>query len=86
MRLVQAFGRGLNQLRGVEINAEERERRLAAQFCMEIWQRAARMLRHCLPDDASFGKEAFQPPLVGCLVSTRLSCLTAEAGWVGCSL
>ncbi len=54
-RLVQSLARRLARRRGTEAHIEER--RLAARIGLQIWRRAARMLRHCLPDTAELAAE-----------------------------
>ncbi len=61
MRVLQAFGRRLARRKGTEAHVEER--RLAARIGVEIWRRAARMLRQCLPDGAHDEAEADLEPL-----------------------
>ncbi len=60
-RVMQAFGRRLARRRGTEAHVEERH--LAARIGVELWRRAARMLRQCLPDAAADDLEADLPPL-----------------------
>jgi hypothetical protein len=50
-RLVQSFARRLARRKGTEAHVEER--RLHARITMQIWRRAARMLRRCLPESAA---------------------------------
>ena len=54
-RLVQSLARRLARRRGTEAHIEER--RLAARIGLQIWRRAARMLRHCLPETAELEAE-----------------------------
>ena len=60
---MRAFARRLARWRGTEAHVEERH--LAARIGVEIWRRAARMLRQCLPDTAADAIEADMalPPL-----------------------
>ena len=60
-QLAQAFGRRLARRKGSEAHMEER--RLAACVGVEIWRRAARMVRQCLPGTAEDEAEASQRPL-----------------------
>ena len=60
LRVLQAFGRRLARRKGTEAHVEER--RLAARIGVEIWRRAARMLRQCLPDGAHDEVEADLEP------------------------
>ena len=55
-RLLQTLGRRLGRRKGTEAHVEER--RLAARIGVEIWRRAAQMLRHCLPDSADDAAQA----------------------------
>ena len=61
VRLLHTFGRRLARRKGTEAHVEER--RLAARVGVEIWRRAARMLRQCLPDTAHEEAEAGLAPL-----------------------
>ena len=60
-QLMQAFGRRLARRKGSEAHLEER--RLAACIGVEIWRRAARMVRQCLPATAEEESEVSQPTL-----------------------
>ena len=59
--LVRALGRRIARRRGTEAHIEER--RLAAHIGVEIWRRAARMLRQCMPNTAADAPEEGLPPL-----------------------
>ena len=61
VRLFRALGRRLARRKGTEAHIEER--RLAACVGVEVWRRAARMLRACLPDTAEDEAEATLTPL-----------------------
>ena len=63
LHVMRAFARRLARRRGTEAHVEERH--LAARIGVEIWRRAARMLRQCLPDTAADAIEADMalPPL-----------------------
>ena len=43
--------------------AHPEERRIVANIGVEIWQRAARMIRQCLPSTATDDVEEWQQPL-----------------------
>ena len=49
-QLIQSFARRLARRRGTEAAVEER--RLAGRIGVQVWRRAARMVRRCLPDTA----------------------------------
>lgn len=59
--LLRTFGRRLARRKGTEAHIEER--RLASRLGVEIWRRAARMLRQCLPATADEEPEADHAPL-----------------------
>jgi len=59
--LMRSLGRQLARRSGTEAHIEER--RLAARINIEIWRRAAKMLRQCLPYSAEEEAEANHPPL-----------------------
>jgi len=60
-RVMQTFSRRLARRKGTEAHLEERE--LAARIGVEIWRRAARMLRQCLPESTAEVDETGQDPL-----------------------
>ena len=60
--LLRSFGAKLARRRGSEAHTEER--RLAAYIGVEIWRRAAQMIRQCLPETAEDDAEAGHPPLL----------------------
>ena len=59
MRVIQSFARRLARRRGTEAHVEER--RLSARLGLEIWRRAARMIRQCLPGSPEEAAEEGQP-------------------------
>jgi hypothetical protein len=59
--LLQSFGRKLARRHGTEAHVEER--RLAAYIGVEIWRRAALMVRQCLPNSAEEEAEDGHSPL-----------------------
>jgi len=61
LRLMKSFGRKLARRKGTEEHMEVRK--LAACLGVEIWRRAARMLRSCLPGETATEAEAEAPPL-----------------------
>ena len=61
VRLLQALGRRLARRKGTEAHIEVR--RLAARISVEIWRRAAQMLRQCLPDTADDVAETGMEPI-----------------------
>ena len=60
-QLLRSFARRLARRRGGEAHLEER--RLAASIGVEIWRRAARMVRQCLPGSAEEEAEDARLPL-----------------------
>ena len=56
VRLLRSIGRQLARRKGTEAHIEERN--LAARIGVEVWRRAARMLRSCLPEAAEDMAEA----------------------------
>ena len=56
-RLLLSLGRRLARRKGTEAHVGTRQ--LAARIGVEIWRRAARMLRLCLPDTAA---DEIEPP------------------------
>lgn len=54
-KLIQSFARRLARRRGSEAAVEER--RLAARLGLQVWRRAARMVRRCLPETADDAAE-----------------------------
>ena len=58
-KLLQTLGRRLARRKGTEAHIETR--RIAARIGVEIWRRAAKMLRQCVPGELS--TEADEAPL-----------------------
>jgi hypothetical protein len=54
-KLIQNFARRVARRRGTEAAVEER--RLAGRLGLQVWRRAARMVRRCLPDTADDAAE-----------------------------
>ena len=54
-KLIQGFARRVARRRGTEAAVEER--RLAGRIGLQVWRRAARMVRRCLPDTADDAAE-----------------------------
>ena len=60
--LLKSFGAKLARRKGTEAHVEER--RLAAYVGVEIWRRAAKMVRQCMPHTAEEDAEVGHEPLL----------------------